>query len=156
ANTIAWSLFLLSQSPEWHARVKAEACQAADGPIAGLAERLPITRAVIDEAVRLYPPLPAISCAAVGPDELAGEKIKPGSMIVIAPYVLHRHRVLWNRPDIFDPTRFLGDARNAIPKCAYLPFGAGPRICIGSPFALQEATIVVAAIARCFDFALAP
>jgi cytochrome P450 len=77
-------------------------------------------------------------------------------MVVITPYVLHRQRMLWNRPDIFDPTRFLGDARNAIPKFTYLPFGVGPRICIGSPFALQEETIVVATIARSFDFALAP
>jgi cytochrome P450 len=156
ANAIVWSLFLLSQSPEWCARVKAEACQSRVGPVAGLADRLPVTRAVIDEAVRLYPPLPAISRVAVGPDQLAGEPIKPGSMVVIAPYVLHRHRLLWREPDIFDPTRFLGDAREAIAKYSYLPFGAGPRICIGSPFALQEATIVVATIARRFDFALVP
>src|SRR5581483_3466907 len=73
ANAIAWSLFLLSQSPEWCARVKAEARQAIEGPAATLAERLPITRAVIDEAIRLYPPLPAISRSAVRPDERAGE-----------------------------------------------------------------------------------
>jgi cytochrome P450 len=156
ANAVAWTLFLLSQSPEWCARVKAEACRELGGTVAGLAERLPIARAVIDEALRLYPPLPAISRAAVGPDELAGVKIKPGSMVVIAPYVLHRHRMLWNRPDVFDPTRFLGSARDAIPKYTYLPFGVGPRICIGSPFALQEATIVVATVARHFDFAMAP
>jgi cytochrome P450 len=156
ANAIAWSLFLLSQSPDWYARVKAEARQSVDGPIASLTERLPLTRAVIDEAVRLYPPLPAISRAAVAPDQLCGETIKAGAMVVIAPYVLHRHRLLWAKPDIFDPRRFLGDARAAIPKYAYLPFGVGPRICIGSPFALQEATIAVATIARRFDFTLAP
>jgi cytochrome P450 len=156
ANTIAWTLFLLSQSPEWRAMVKAEARQSLDGPIAGVTERLPLTRAVIDEAVRLYPPLPAISRAAVASDELAGEKIKAGGMVVIAPYVLHRHRLLWAKPDIFDPSRFLGEARAAIPKYTYLPFGVGPRTCIGSPFALQEATIVVATIARSFDFRLAP
>jgi cytochrome P450 len=156
ANTIAWSLFLLSQSPEWCDRVRAEASSALDGPVAGLAERLPTTLAVIEEAIRLYPPLPAISRAAIGQDELAGHKIKASSMVVIAPYLLHRHRMLWERPDIFDPNRFLGSARSAIPRYTYLPFGAGPRICIGSAFALQEATVVVAAIVRNFDFELAP
>jgi cytochrome P450 len=156
ANTIAWSLFLLSQSPEWCDWVRAEAISALDGPVVGLAERLPTTLAVIEEAIRLYPPLPAISRAAIGPDELAGHKIKAGSMVVIAPYLLHRHRMLWERPDIFDPNRFLGSARSAIPRYTYLPFGAGPRICIGSAFALQEATVVVAAIVRNFDFELAP
>ena len=62
-------------------------------------------------------------------------------MVVIAPYVLHRHRTLWERPDVFDPSRFLAGARDAIPRYAYLPFGAGPRICMGSAFALQEATL---------------
>ena len=156
ANAIAWSLFLLSQSKEWYARVKAEARQSLDGPITGVAERLPLTRAVIDEAVRLYPPLPAISRAAVAADALAGTEIRAGAMVVIAPYLLHRHRLLWSKPDIFDPTRFLGEARAAIPKYTYLPFGVGPRVCIGSPFALHEATVVVATIARSFDFTLAP
>jgi cytochrome P450 len=156
ANAISWSLFLLSQSPEWCARVQAEATQTLEGPNAGFAECLQITRAVIDEAVRLYPPLPAISRAAIGPDELAGQKIRAGSMVVIAPYLLHRHRLLWERPDIFDPSRFLAGSRNAIPRYAYLPFGVGPRTCIGSAFALQEATLVVATIARNFDFELAP
>jgi cytochrome P450 len=156
ANAITWSLFLLSQSPEWRERVTAEARQELAGPAVGLIQRLVETRAVVDEAIRLYPPLPAISRAALGPDELAGHKIKPGSMVVIAPYVVHRHRALWQQPDIFDPSRFLGHARDAIPRFAYLPFGAGPRICIGAAFALQEATLVVAAILRSFDLELAP
>jgi cytochrome P450 len=73
-------------------------------------------------------------------------------MVVIAPYVLHRHRLLWDRPDIFDPNRFLNGGRDRIDRYAYLPFGAGPRGCIGSAFALQEATIVVANITRNFEF----
>src|SRR6185503_3620128 len=98
ANAIAWSLFLLSQSPEWCARVRAEAASGLDGPIAGVADRLPTTRAVIEETIRLYPPLPAISRAAIAPDELGGHPIKAGSMVVIAPYLLHRHQTLWERP----------------------------------------------------------
>jgi cytochrome P450 len=152
ANAITWSLFLLSQSPEWGKRVAAEAEREMGGRPDALAERLVETRAVVEEAIRLYPPLVAISRQAIGPDELAGRRIRRGTMVVIAPYVLHRHCLLWDRPDIFDPTRFLHGGRDRIDRYAYLPFGAGPRNCIGSAFALQEATIVVASITRDFDF----
>ncbi|HXW28054.1 MAG TPA: cytochrome P450 [Xanthobacteraceae bacterium] len=150
ANTISWTLFLLSRSAHWQERVVAEAEREIGGPVEGLAERLVETRAVIEEAIRLYPPLPAISRAAVAADELSGCRIKPGAMVVIAPYVLHRHRLLWERPDEFDPNRFLGSARAGIDRFAYLPFGVGPRICIGSGFALQEATLVVATVMKHF------
>ena len=156
ANCIAWSLFLLSQSQQWRARVQAEADREFDGELEGLADRLVETRAVIDEANRLYPPIAAISRVALGPDELAGVPIKAGTMIVIASYVLHRHRALWRAPDSFDPNRFLGPARNSIDRFAYLPFGVGPRICIGAAFAIQEASIVVAMIMRHFTLEMAP
>ena len=156
ANSITWSLFLLSQSPEWRRRVQAEADRELDGDVEGLAERLVETRAVIDEANRLYPPIAAISRAALAPDVLAGEPIRRGTMVVIAPYVLHRHRALWADPDAFDPNRFLDGARERIDRFAYLPFGVGPRICIGATFALQEASIVVATVMRHFTLALAP
>jgi cytochrome P450 len=136
--------------------VVAEAEREIGGSVEGLAERLVETRAVIEEAIRLYPPLAAISRAAIAADELLGCPIKPGSMVVIAPYVLHRHRLLWERPDEFEPNRFLGAARDRIDRFAYLPFGVGPRICIGSVFALQEATIVVATVMRHFRLELVP
>ena len=154
ANLLSWSLFLLSQSPEWRRRLESEAARELDGPVAGLADRLPETRAVIDEAIRLYPPIAAISRVADDADELAGEKVRRGSIVVIAPYVLHRHRLLWRDPDLFDPTRFLGAARSEIDRYAYLPFGAGARTCIGSAFALQEATWVLATIVKNFDLRL--
>ncbi|MGB9297186.1 MAG: cytochrome P450 [Pseudolabrys sp.] len=156
ANCISWSLFLLSQSGEWRERVQAEADREFGGAPDGLADRIVETRAVIDEANRLYPPITAISRVALGRDELAGEPIKPGTMIVIAPYVLHRHRALWKKPDNFNPNRFLGDARETIDRFAYLPFGVGPRICIGATFALQEASIVIGTIMRHFTLELAP
>jgi cytochrome P450 len=155
ANCITWTLYLLSHSREWRERVRAEADQQFDGSLDGLADRLPVTRAVIDETNRLYPPITAISRIALGPDELAGEPIKPGTMIVIAPYVLHRHRALWAKPNRFDPSRFLGDQRTRIDRFAYLPFGIGPRICIGATFAIQEASIMVAALMRHFTFEMA-
>ena len=158
ANALAWSLFLLSQSPEWSERVAAEGARelGAGRSREGAADRLVETRAVVEEAIRLYPPLAAISREAIAPDELAGETVAAGTTIVIAPYVLHRHRRLWDDPDVFDPTRFLPGARETIDRYGYLPFGAGPRICIGATFALQEATLVLATIMQRFRLELAP
>jgi cytochrome P450 len=156
ANTLTWSLFLLSQSPEWRARVEAEVDSEMAGPAEGLAERLVVTRAVIDEAVRLYPPIAAMSRIADGPDQLGSFRVRRRTLIVMAPYVLHRHRKLWDRPDMFDPARFLEDEKQRIDRFAYMPFGAGVRTCIGSTFALQEATLVLAALVKNFKMQLAP
>jgi cytochrome P450 len=155
ANCITWTMYLLSQSREWRERVQAEA-EGEWGSLESLADRLVVTRAVIDETNRLYPPITAISRTARGYDELAGETIKPGTLIVIAPYVLHRHRALWTRPNAFDPNRFFGKARESIDRFAYLPFGVGPRTCIGATFAIQEASIMVATIMRHFTLEMVP
>jgi cytochrome P450 len=156
ANALAWSIFLLSQSPLWSARVREEVARELRGPVEGLADRLVVTRAVVDEALRLYPPIAALSRMALDADELSGVSVKAGSLVVIAPYVLHRHRRLWRMPDLFDPSRFLQGGKNEINRFAYLPFGIGPRTCIGASFALQEAMIVLAVLVNRFDFALPP
>jgi cytochrome P450 len=156
ANTLTWSLYLLSQSPRWRERVADEAKREFAGAIETLADRLIETRAVIDETLRLYPPIAALSRAALAPDELAGVAIKAGALVVIAPYVLHRHRSLWDRPDVFDPGRHLNGGREKIDRYAYLPFGVGPRICIGATFAIQEATLVLATLMKNFALALTP
>lgn len=157
ANCLTWSLYLLSQAPDWCHRLRAEAGRELDrGDSATLADRLVETRAVVEETNRLYPPISAISRVARGDDELSGHKIRRGALVVIAPYVLHRHRALWTQPDTFDPGRFLPGAREAIERFAYLPFGGGPRLCIGSAFALQEACVTLAMLARHFDVELAP
>jgi cytochrome P450 len=156
ANTLSWAMFLLSQSPRWRERVEAEAERELGGPTAGTADRLTETRAVIEETMRLYPPIAAISRVALDRDDLNGEPVRPGTLVVISPYVLHRHRLLWERPDAFDPARFLPEARGKIDRFGYLPFGVGPRKCIGSAFALQEATLVLAVFARHFRFELKP
>ena len=156
ANTLAWSAFLLSQSAEWYAKVRDEADRELAGDRNGLTDRLNVTRAVVEEALRLYPPIAALSRISEQGDRLAGVDIRPRSLIVIAPYVLHRHLSLWDRPDVFDPSRFLGEAKAKIARFAYLPFGAGARTCIGSSFALQEATIVLAALVQRFDMQLLP
>jgi cytochrome P450 len=155
ANTLTWSLFLVSQSAEWRARLEAEV-DRLDISASWSVDDLVETRAVIDEALRLYPAIAAISRVAMGYDVLAGETVRRGTIIVIAPYVLHRHRLIWQEPDVFDPARFLPPARSSIDRYAYLPFGAGPRTCIGSTFALQEATLVLAHIIRNFTLTIAP
>jgi cytochrome P450 len=156
ANTLAWSVFLLSQAPDWRARVREEADRELKGDRVGLADRLIVTRAVVEEALRLYPPIAALSRMSKQADTLGSHPIKPRSLIVIAPYVLHRHESLWDRPDIFDPGRFLPAAKTKIPRFAYLPFGAGPRTCIGSSFALLEATVVLATLVQRFELRLVP
>lgn len=152
ANALTWSLFLLSHSEEWRAIVADEASAVLRGPVEGYAAGLIATRAVIEEAMRLYPPAPSMSRHAAGTDELTGKRIQKGTLVMIVLWVLHRHRLLWENPDCFDPRRFLPGARETINRFAYLPFGAGPRVCIGASFSIQEAVIILAHIVRSFSF----
>ncbi len=154
ANALTWSLFLLSLSEEWRAILADEASAVLSGPVEEYAARLVATRAVIEEAMRLYPPAPSMSREAIGPDDLAGKRIKKGTLVMIVQWVLHRHRLLWEKPDCFDPRRFLPGARENVDRFAYLPFGAGPRVCIGASFSLLEAVIILAHIMRSFSFEL--
>jgi cytochrome P450 len=156
STALTWAIYLLSQSPTWSERIAAEARRELDGPPEGMAERLVETRAVLDEAMRLYPPIVGITRTAGRRTELAGRPIERNTLIVISPYVLHRHWLLWDDPDVFDPTRFLHAAAGKIGRYAYLPFGIGPRMCIGAGFALQEAALVLATLMRSFTIALAP
>ena len=156
ASAVIWSLVLLAQSPQWRRRVAAEIERQGRGPVEDIPDRLVETRAVLEEALRLYPPLPAISRVAIEADILSGVRIKKGSLIVIAPFVVHRHRRLWDDPDTFDPSRFLPDVRDTIDPFAYLPFGRGPRGCIGVTFAMQEASLILRAIVKSLDLDLRP
>jgi cytochrome P450 len=154
ANALTWTLFLLSQSPEWRERAEADADQAfdADGTVAS--ERCEILRAVFEEALRLYPPAAMLARQAVADDELGGINIPAGTVVTVSPYVLHRRRGLWDHPDAFDPSRFLGEKRDRIDRFAYIPFGAGPRVCIGMAFAMLEGIILLAHLLRAFRFDL--
>lgn len=155
ANTLIWSLFLLSLSEEWRTRLAREANEVLEGPIEDYAARLIETKAVIEEAMRLYPPVASMSRQAIGPDDLTGKRIRKNSLVIVSQWVLHRHRLLWDNPDRFDPRRFLPGAREKIDRFAYLPFGAGPRVCIGASFSLQEAAIILAHIMRSFSLEVA-
>lgn len=150
ANALSWSLFLLSQDERARTRIEQEVDEVlGQGPLEPHhIERLIYTRAVIDEAIRLYPPAPYMSRTAIQDDRIGDLHIPAGSMVAISPYVLHRHRKLWDQPDAFRPERFLPEERGRIDRFAYLPFGAGPRVCIGASFSLQEAVIVLATIVR--------
>lgn len=147
ANALSWTLYLLSSAPDVREAVEQEA-DAADPAAPFDIGAFPMTRAVIEEAMRLYPPVALLSRQALEDDVVCGQPIPAGSTVAVSPWVLHRHRALWNAPDSFHPERFLPGARETIDRFAYLPFGAGPRICIGLGFSLQEAVLVVAAIAR--------
>jgi cytochrome P450 len=158
ANALTWSLFLLAGHPQIRETIEAEADrELGSGPMTlEIVERLVATRAVIEEAMRLYPPVAILSREAIEADDLAGERIRAGTIVVVAPWVLHRHRRLWRDPEHFAPRRFLPENRGNIHRFAYLPFGAGPRVCIGAQFALHEAAIVLAHIVRAYRLDLVP
>lgn len=155
AVTLFWSLVLLSGAPDEQQRVAEEATGVTITPDNAMAAmpHLVRTRAVISEALRLYPPAFAIAREAIGADRVGAIDIPRRTVLLIAPWVLHRHRRLWRDPDAFDPSRFLPDAPPP-PRFAYLPFGAGPRVCVGAQFALAEATLVLAMLIRSFEVTL--
>jgi unspecific monooxygenase len=151
AVAMFWALFLVAATPEVGERIAAEAALLDLGPN-GAAEalsRLVYTRAVVQEALRLYPPAFTLARQARRADTAGGIAIPAGAIVMIAPWVLHRHRRLWEEPEKFDPARFLPGAPPP-ERCAYLPFGMGPRVCIGAQFALTEATLVLAAMIQAF------
>jgi cytochrome P450 len=156
ALTLFWSLYLMASSPADQERV-AEEVRGVDLSPDGAADalaKLPYTKAVVNESLRLYPPAFALARIANGPDRLGDMDVPRGSLIVIAPWVLQRHLRLWKDPDAFNPSRFLGDAPFAH-RFAYMPFGAGPRICIGAQLALTEACLVLATMIQRFHVTLA-
>ncbi len=151
AVALFWSLYLLAGSPEIQERLAAEVAGVDLGPdnAAAALGALVYTRAVVQEAIRLYPPAFTLARQAIKPDTAGGVPIPANTVVLIAPWVLHRHRRLWDRPEVFDPSRFMPDA--APPgRFAYLPFGVGPRVCIGAQFALTEAVLVLATLIQAF------
>ena len=153
AVALLWASYLLALAPEIQERVAEEAAGIELVGGEALENRLPLTRAVIDETLRLYPPAFVIVRAARAADQVGGHAVAKGDVVVISPWVLHRHRRLWADPDAFDPARFLPGAP-AVPRFAYLPFGAGPRVCIGAHFALTEATLALAKLVTRFRISL--
>ena len=157
ALALAWSLYLLAFDPAAQERAFAEVEAALGSGPAELAhlERLPWLKQVLSEALRLYPTIPAALRTAVGPDQAGDLEIRKNDVFIIPLYALHRHKRLWSAPDAFDPERFSPERATAIPKGAYAPFGAGPRVCVGASFAMTEALLILAEILRRLRFELA-
>lgn len=154
ALTLAWSLYLCAYDQDIQDRARAEAQSVMQGDAATGEEatQMPLIRQIVDEALRLYPPAGIISRTAQAPDVLCARDIRAGDTVMIPIYALHRNHMLWDNPNAFDPSRFAD--RKSVDRYAYLPFGDGPRICIGASFAIQEAVIILATLLARFRFEL--
>jgi cytochrome P450 len=156
ALTLAWALYLCGFDQQVQTRARHEARDVLQGRVATADDvaKLPYIRQVIDETMRLYPPAAFLSRVAREPDELCGAQVLPGDIVTIPVYAVHRHQHLWQRPDHFDPENFANP--KSIRRYSYLPFGDGPRICIGARFAVQEAVIILSTLLSRFRFAPVP
>ncbi len=155
SGALTWALHLLSLHPDAAIRMRAEIeTVAGDSPLtAEHVAQLAYTRQVVNETLRIYPSAPITSRTTSKSMELGGRTIPAGSVIILPIYAVHHHRGLWDRPEIFDPARFAPDPAKARHRYAFMPFGVGPRICIGSAFAMLEAVAILAVLVRALDFA---
>ena len=155
---LTWTWYLLSQHPDAQRRVEEEIDTVLAGRAPEYADlvNLPFTRMVVDEALRLYPPAWIFSRQALSDDQVSGYHVPRGWIVFVVPWVLHRLPALWDDPERFDPDRFSQEKSANRPKFAYLPFGAGPRQCIGNQFALIEAQLIVATLAQQYRLLLVP
>jgi len=158
ANNLVWTWWHLASHPDVQQQVRAEADAVLAGRFPTLADYANLTyaRAVIDESLRLNPPGWVVSRKNDEPDQLRGYEIPAGSLLIVSPYVIHRHPDFWDRPEQFDPTRFLPATTQRPTPGMYLPFGTGPRQCIGRDFALYEAVLMLAAIVQRYEVVSGP
>jgi cytochrome P450 len=158
ANALTWAFLLLSREPVvW--RALRDEVSAVLGDRRVTADDLPklrYARMVIEETMRLFPPVWMFGRTAIAEDRVRGYRIPPGSMVMLSPFLTHRHGEFWANPEGFDPTRFSAEAAAKRHKHAYFPFGGGPRVCIGNGFALTEATVVLAAVAQRYRVEVVP
>jgi cytochrome P450 len=158
SSTLGWSLYLLANAPDIQKRAQDEVTKvAAERPVAFAdMKRFTLTRNIFREALRLYPPVPFMTREATQPEVMRGHKLKPRSVIYISSWILHRSEQNWTEPDAFDPDRFARKETEEAQRTAYYPFSAGPRVCLGAGFAMQESTLILAALLRRFHFAPVP
>jgi cytochrome P450 len=158
AAALAWTWSLLAQHPhvqvQLHREVVAVLCGRA--PTATDLPKLPYTKMVIEEALRLYPPTWITARTPLQDDEIGGYAIPAGAVVLLSPYVMHRHPRFWEAPTVFDPERFAPARSGDRPRYAYFPFGGGPRRCLGEHFALQEAQLIVTMVAQTYRLQLVP
>ena len=147
AAALAWALYLVALYPDWQDKVAAEA-QALDVCEFAVMSKMPITRDVFREALRLYPPVPMMVREAACPESFRDRNLQRGSQIVISPWHLHRHERLWNNPDEFDPSRWQTENGKTCQRDAYIPFSSGARVCSGAGFAMIEGPLILARLLR--------
>ncbi|MYS23003.1 MULTISPECIES: cytochrome P450 [unclassified Streptomyces] len=150
ASTLSWAFYLIDRHPEVARRLHEEAAAVLGGGPLSLADlhSLTYTTRVLEEVMRLYPPVWILPRLAQEDDEIGGYRVPSGADVLICPYTLHRHPGHWDRPDDFDPDRFEPARSAGRARYAYIPFGAGPRFCVGNNLGMMEATIVLATVAR--------
>ncbi|MCM1968380.1 cytochrome P450 [Streptomyces sp. G1] len=154
ATSLAFSLHLLARHPELQERARAEVTAVLGDRTPGAADldRLPYLTQVLKEAMRLYPAAPVLGRRSVAAAEVDGHTIPAGADVIVAPWVTHRHPGYWPDPERFDPDRFTPEAEAARPRYAWLPFGGGPRACIGQHFSMLESVIALAMLLRAYEF----
>jgi cytochrome P450 len=156
--TLSWTYYLLSRHPNVERNVADEAGRVIGDrrPAFAHLDHLTVTRRVLEESLRLYPPAWGFSRLAMADDEIGGYRVARGSIVFLIPFVVHRRPTLWPDPERFDPDRFTPDRESVRPRFAYIPFGGGPRGCIGNQFAMFEAQLIVATIAQRYRIELVP
>jgi cytochrome P450 len=154
ALALSWALYLLAHSSEWQHRVRAEVACQLKGRAAGPEDldAMPLIEQVLDETMRLYPPVGLLARNALAGDQLCGRQVQPNDIVFLPIWALHRHELWWDRPTRFDPGRFAAENRGKLNKYQYLPFGAGPRVCVGADFAMMQARIILATLVQRFHF----
>jgi len=157
ANALTWTWYLLSENPWAGDNLRAELRQVLGGrvPVSADVERIPYLRQVLDESLRMYPPAWMLGRRAIGEDQIGGYCVPAGTVIAICAYTLHRHPAFWEEPQVFNPDRFAAGYNGKRHKFAYIPFGAGPRQCIGNTFGLLEASLILACVAQRYELRLA-
>jgi cytochrome P450 len=158
ANSLAWAWYLLSQAPAVEERLHEELAKVLGGRLPSLDDipELPYTRAIFEETVRLYPPVPLLARQALCEETIRGRSVPAGSLVIVVPWLLHRHRKFWGKPDHYIPERFMPENAPLRVRHAYIPFSVGPRICAGAAFGLSEAILCIAALAQRVRLRLAP
>jgi cytochrome P450 len=154
ANALAWALYLVARHPPTLERLRAEHAAVLGGrpPAADEINSLPFTKAVLQEAMRLYPPVPYLSRQAAGPDHIRHIAVRPGDTVLAMPWLLHRNERLWDAPHAFRPERFMPDAPRKPPRFGYVPFSLGPRVCAGAAFAMAEMVVLLSVLLQRLDF----
>lgn len=154
ARALGWTIYCLAEAPWERDRIEAEidAVTAREPDPVKWLEAMPLTRAAFEEALRLYPPAPSINREPVETDHYKDLVLPKGAQVLVMPWTVHRHRKSWDNPEAFLPERFHPGNREKIDRFQYLPFGAGPRVCIGASFAMQEAVIALAVLLKLYRF----